>query len=87
MIEVCDPVTLVGKRDRLILVLGYALYARWCELSDLHIEDVEQTGQGLKILVRASRTDQDAQGEYVPVKTTSGSGGSGSGRGCATPSI
>jgi integrase len=65
---VCDPATLAGTRDRLLLVLGYALYARRCELADLHIEDVEETGQGLKILIRVSKTDQDALGEHVPVK-------------------
>lgn len=68
VIEVCDPQTLAGKRDRLMLVLGYALYARRCELSDLRIEDVEETDQGMKILIRASKTDRDALGEYVPVK-------------------
>jgi integrase len=68
MVEVCDPATLAGTRDRLLLVLGYALYARRCELADLHIEDVEETGQGLKILIRVSKTDQDALGEHVPVK-------------------
>jgi len=68
MIEVCDPATLAGKRDRVMLVLGYALYARRCELSDLHTDDVEQSDQGLKVLIRASRTDRDALGEYVPIK-------------------
>jgi integrase len=68
MVEVCDPATLAGKRDRVMLVLGYALYARRCELSDLRIEDVEHSDQGLKVLIRASKTDRDAVGEYVPVK-------------------
>jgi integrase len=56
-------------RDRLMLVLGYGLYGRRSELSDLHIEDVEETDQDLKVLIRASKTDQDAHGEYVPIKS------------------
>jgi integrase len=68
MIEVCDPATLAGKRDRLMLMLGYALYARRCELSQLHIEDVEQSEQGLKVLIRASKTDRDALREHVLIK-------------------
>ena len=40
VLESCDPATLAGKRDRVLLVLGYALYSRRSELAALHIEDV-----------------------------------------------
>jgi integrase len=68
VLESCDPATLAGKRDRVLLVLGYALYSRRSELAALHIEDVQHTEQGLAVLIRTSKTDKDSTGELVPVK-------------------
>lgn len=68
LVESCDPATLSGKRDRVMLVLGYALYSRRSELSALWIEDIEHTDQGLDVYIRASKTDKDAEGEHIPIK-------------------
>lgn len=68
LLEVCDAGTLAGKRDRVLLVLGYALYGRRSELSALWIEDIERTEQGLAVLIRTSKTDKDSEGQRVPVK-------------------
>ena len=68
LLESCDPETLAGKRDKALLVLGYALYSRRSELSGLWIEDVERTEQGLMILIRTSKTDRESEGQHVPVK-------------------
>jgi len=68
LLEVCDPSTLAGIRDRVLLVLGYVLFSRRSELSGLQIEDVEAVDGGLYILIRASKTDQDAEGIRIPVK-------------------
>jgi integrase len=54
LLEVCDPSTLAGMRDRVLLVLGYVLFSRRSELSGLQIEDVEAVDGGLYILIRAS---------------------------------
>ncbi|ANZ35211.1 hypothetical protein BBK82_03135 [Lentzea guizhouensis] len=60
--------TLAGKRDRLVLVLGMALAGRRSELAALDIDDVQPDGDGgIDILIRASKTDQDAVGEVVNV--------------------
>lgn len=68
LLGACDPDTLAGMRDRVLLVLGYVLFSRRSELSALQIEDVEVADGGLYILIRASKTDQDAEGVRIPVK-------------------
>jgi site-specific recombinase XerD len=60
--------TLAGKRDRLVLVLGMALAGRRSELAALDMTDVAPDGDGgIDVLIRASKTDQDAAGEVVNV--------------------
>jgi integrase len=67
LIDVTDPDSLAGKRDCLLLVLGLVMMSRRSELSALDIEDVTENENGLEILIRMSKTDQDAMGEVVPV--------------------
>ncbi len=67
MIEATDPETLAGKRDRALLVLGFALMARRSELAALRIGDVRFTDNGLTVLIRTSKTDQDAMGAEVNI--------------------
>lgn len=67
MISVCDPDTLLGKRDRILLILGVALMGRRSELAALEAHDVTVTEDGLLIYIRQSKTDQDAKGEEVAV--------------------
>ena len=59
MIEQCDPATVRGLRDRVALVLGLALMGRRSELVALELDDVTETPDGLEVLIRASKTDQD----------------------------
>jgi integrase len=54
--------TTQGKRDRLILLLGFATAMRRSELSALDVEDVKQVGEGLVVTVRRSKTDQEGRG-------------------------
>jgi integrase len=65
MIDVCDPKTTAGLRNRLLLVLGFALMGRRSELAALDIADVRTTAEGLVVLIRKSKTDQDADGAEV----------------------
>lgn len=65
MVETCDSATLRGLRDRAVLVLGLAMMGRRSELVALHLDDVTETEDGLLVLVRASKTDQDAEGVEV----------------------
>lgn len=68
LVQSCDPSTLAGLRDRVILVLGFAMMARRSELAALHLEDVREDESGdLTILVRSSKTDQAGEGEEVIV--------------------
>ncbi|MEU0469941.1 site-specific integrase [Amycolatopsis sp. NPDC006131] len=62
----CDPTTLAGKRDRLVLVMGMWLAGRRSELAALRIEDthIDEDGE-LVVYIRESKTDQQAEGETV----------------------
>ena len=61
--------TTTGKRDRLLLVLGWSLAARRSELCALDIADVVEwdDGRGITTLVRRSKTDKDSRGREVHV--------------------
>lgn len=67
MVDIADPATLAGRRDRVMLVLGFAMMARRSELAALRIEDVTFTDDGLTILIRSSKTDQEAEGAEVNI--------------------
>ena len=61
------PDTLAGKRDRALIVLGFAAALRRSELVALQVCDVERTGEGLFLHIRRSKTDQDGQGAHIAV--------------------
>jgi integrase len=61
------PGTLLGIRDRALLTLGWCAARRESELVALDVPDVTRAPKGLTLLVRSSKTDQDAAGEEVPV--------------------
>lgn len=62
-VSVQGPTPLAAARDRLILLLGFAGALRRSELAALNVEDVEETGDGLLVQLRRSKTDQEAAGE------------------------
>jgi integrase len=55
------PEDLAGKRDRALLLVGFAGAFRRSELSALNVADVHVNGN-LKITVRKSKTDQESKG-------------------------
>jgi site-specific recombinase XerD len=59
------PVTLRGKRDRALLLVGFAGGFRRSELAGLAVEDISVTTDGLVITLRRSKTDQEGQGRKV----------------------
>ncbi|MFP6868713.1 MAG: site-specific integrase [Nitrospinota bacterium] len=61
------PDTLLGYRDRAILLLGFAGAFRRSELAALMVADLEETENGLRVHVRRSKTDQEGAGEVVPI--------------------
>jgi|GEM_PF-1532962 len=56
---------LAGKRDRAILLLGFALAARRSELVALDVADIEECPEGLRVRIRKSKTDQEGAGTWV----------------------
>jgi integrase len=55
------------KRDRAILLLGFAAALRRSELAALNVEDLRWSRNGLAITIRRSKTDQIGQGAEIAV--------------------
>jgi len=66
MLALC-PDTLIGKRDRALLALGFAGAFRRSELCALQVDDLAEVPDGLRILIRRSKTDQEGQGQEVAI--------------------
>jgi integrase len=62
LVQATPEGTLAGRRDRALLLVGHLGAFRRSELVALDLEDVEETGAGLGILVRRSKTDQEGEG-------------------------
>lgn len=58
---------LIDVRDRAILLVGFAGALRRSELSALDVGDVGETGEGLRISVVRSKTDQEGEGHTVGI--------------------
>jgi site-specific recombinase XerD len=58
---------LAWKRDRALLLLGFAMAARRSELVALDVADIEECPEGLRIFVRKSKTDQEGAGAAIAV--------------------
>lgn len=56
------PDTLAGKRDRALLALGFAGAFRRSELVALDVEDLREDPEGLRVVVRRSKVDQEGRG-------------------------
>jgi CheY-like chemotaxis protein len=61
------PVSVLGVRDRALLLLGFAGAVRRSELVGLDVADVRQTADGLVVTIRRSKTDQEGQGRDVGI--------------------
>jgi site-specific recombinase XerD len=66
MLATC-PNTLTGKRDRALIALGFAGAFRRSELVALEVADLTDSPDGLLVLVRRSKTDQDGAGQEVAI--------------------
>ena len=58
---------LSSLRDRALLLLGFAGAFRRSELAALDVEDLEETGEGLRITIRHSKTDQEGRGVVIAI--------------------
>ncbi len=61
------PDSIIGKRNRALLLLGFAGAFRRSELVGLGIADVVVTGDGLVVTLRRSKTDQEGAGRTVGI--------------------
>ncbi len=56
-----------SARDRAVLALGMAAALRRSEIVALTLDDIELVPQGLKVIVRGSKTDQERVGAVIAV--------------------
>jgi integrase len=61
------PESLLGCRDACLLLLGFATALRRSELVGLNVDDLAETGDGLVVTVRRSKTDQEGEGREIGV--------------------
>jgi integrase len=61
------PDKLAGRRDRALILLGFAGGFRRSELAALDIEDVQHTEDGMVVKLRRSKTDPEGKGRDVGI--------------------
>jgi integrase len=64
LLATCD-VSARGRRDRALLLFGFAGALRRSELVALRVEDVAEVAGGLKLRIRRGKTDQAGQGAEI----------------------
>lgn len=62
------PDGLAGKRDRAIILLGFASALRRSEIAALDVSDLAFERDGLVITVRRSKGDQHGKGQFVGIR-------------------
>lgn len=61
------PESLIGKRDRALLLLGFAGAFRRSELVALAVADIKEEPAGLRVTIRKSKTDQEGAGHTIAI--------------------
>jgi len=61
------PKKLIGIRDRAILLVNFAAALRRSELAALDVADLDFNNEGVVILIRRSKTDQEGEGQKVGI--------------------
>jgi len=67
LLAVTPDETVAGQRDRALLLLGFAGGFRRSELVSLDVGDVAETADGLRVLIRQSKTDQEGEGREIGI--------------------
>ena len=67
MIDVCDPATFQGRRDRALLLLGFAGAMRRSELVALDVAHLKLSDAGFVVTIAKSKTDQEGQGQTIAI--------------------
>lgn len=63
------PGDLTGKRDRALLLIGFAAALRRSELVALQVSDLEWADEGVIVSIPRSKTDQEGAGHTVAIPT------------------
>jgi integrase len=66
MLALCQD-TMIGRRDRALLAFGFAGAFRRSELCALEVADLTEVPDGLRVLIRRSKGDQEGQGQEVAI--------------------
>ena len=65
------PDSLIGRRDRALLLVGFCGAFRRSELVGIDVNDLQLRSQGLEVTIRRSKTDQFGIGRKVGIPYTS----------------
>jgi integrase len=63
MVAVCDPDTMIGVRNRALLLVGFAGGFRRSELVAVDVHHLEAVEAGIRLYVPSSKTDQAGRGD------------------------
>ena len=69
MVATCDD-SMIGRRDRALLSVGFAAALRRSELVALNVADFAFVSQGMTVVVARSKTDQEQAGQSIGVVQT-----------------
>jgi integrase len=73
MVDVVEPQTLNGLRDRALRLLGYAGAFRRSELVALDTDHLIERDEGFAVRIATSKTDQESQGQMIAIPRVQGS--------------
>ena len=66
MLAAC-PTTMIGRRDRALIAFGFAGAFRRSELLALAVADLLEVSDGLRVVIRRSKTDQAGEGQEIAI--------------------
>lgn len=62
-----EPENIKDIRDRAILLLGFSMASRRSEIVNLTVDDIKYVDEGLQVIIRKSKSDQEGHGRTVGV--------------------
>ena len=61
------PDSLIGKRNRALILLGYAGALRRSELVGIDVSDLTFSADGIRLNIGKSKTDQEGAGQVIGI--------------------